>query len=86
MTHLAVKLAVIDVERKRLSKGSFNLRLELLHLLGNLENINDGHPVCGSNCMHLNWVLIKDKLHQVGVLKDENFDEGEVTLAWVRGV
>merc|ERR1719507_1984493 len=63
---LAVELAVIDVERQRLSKGSFNVRLELLHLFSNL-----------------NWVLVKDKLHQVSVLKDKYFDEGEVPLAWV---
>ena len=34
--------------------------------------------------MYLNWVLVKDKFHEVSVLKDENFDEGEVALCWVR--
>ena len=44
-----------------------------------------GHPVqIDIDQMYLNWVLVKDKLHKVSVLKDENFDEGEVPFAWVR--
>ena len=62
-THLAVELAVIDVERQRLSKGSFNVRLELLHLFSNLTHII--WSSCGylQRSMYLNWVLVKDKLH-----------------------
>ena len=44
-----------------------------------------GHPVYKDiDQMYLNWVLVKDKLHQVSVLKDENFDVSEVALGRVR--
>ena len=44
-----------------------------------------GHPVYKDiDQMYLNWVLVKDKLHKVGVLKDEDFDVGKVSLGRVR--
>ena len=36
-TNLAVELAVVDIEGKRLSKRPFNVRLELFHLFGDLK-------------------------------------------------
>ena len=43
-THLAVELAVVDIEGKRLSERAFNVGLELFHLFGDLKkNANWSH-------------------------------------------
>ena len=85
-THLAVELAVVDIEGQRLSERPFNVRLELFHLFGDLKKRQLVTLVTLSftRCMYLNWVLVKDKLHKVGVLEDEDFDVGKVSLRRVR--
>ena len=52
-----------------LGEGCLDFRLELPHLLGDVDR-----------------VLVEHKLHEVGVLEDEDLHEREVGLGWVWGV